>query len=229
MFIARTVMFVVLALSLTGCKTRGDVQLEAVQESLAQYEETIDRKALNELLEAYLDVNPWHLRAELYEKEEDERARFQLWRNLQTAVQVRLIRDQQWGALSHLSRNGATFRDLSAKALWKSYNGSDPELLELVGKEAVRTGDLMEAYQSFAAAGVADAEYASLARGLAQHYGCADLFNIWGEITKWHSAFPGESIELSESNLSHKELVKARLALRKGTPPEVPEQCPIAG
>jgi len=107
------------------------------------------------------------------------------------------------------------------------YPGNDPDLLKAIGHHSREVGNLESAYNAYARAALDSHRAAELVRGLTHHYGCGDLYRIWGELTDGRAYLDGEALTLSAPQLSHRELVKARIALRNGQIPDIPESCPL--
>lgn len=214
-----------LATVLSGCSDK-DAAIDEFSQSLTAYMTSPDEQGLQALIESYMDVGYIGTKG-LLEREEDAKERRHRWWKIQGKTQRVLIHSAQWGALSTMYRNGMRASDEAKELLALKYQGNDAELLEVLGWGAYRSGEIYQAYKAFEGAALSDNSRATLPRGFAFHYGCADLYQIWGELKDYRSGFDGDPIPLSEPTLSRRELVEARAQLRKGVAPEIPANCPI--
>lgn len=216
---------VALTVLLVGCWSK-DSTLDNYSKLLTAYIENSNKQTLNNLKAGYVDVG-YIGREGLFDGEERVRERRRRWWGLQAYTQRVVISDAQWEALSFLYKEGMEATYEAEELLFLKYKGNDPELLEAAGFGAYRKGELYQAYKAFEGAALSDASKATLPRGFAFHYGCADLYQVWGELRASQRTFEGLAIPLSEPKLSSRELVEARMQLRKGIAPEIHESCPI--
>lgn len=216
---------VLLVVALTGCSAE-EAAIDDFSQNLTTYMTTPDEQSLEALTEIYVEMG-YIGREGLLESEQDVRERRHRWWKLQAKAQRVLIHDEQWETLSTLYRNGISASDEAQALILSTYKGSDAELLEVMGWGAYHSGEIHQAYKAFEGAALAENSRAELLRGMAYHYGCADLYQIWGELTEYRRSFKGDAIPLSEPGISRRKLVEARMNLRKGRAPEIPEQCPI--
>lgn len=216
---------VALAALLGGCGGE-QAAIDNYSQHLAAYMENPNEQTLNNLKVAYVEIE--HIGWEgVFETRNDVLDRLRRWRNIKAKTQKTLIDDAQWETLTFLYRNGMKASDEAEDLLSLKYKGNDAELLEAAGFGAYRRGEIYQAYKAFEGAALADTSRAFLPRGFAFHYGCADLYQIWGELEDSRKMFQGNSIPLSEPSLNHRELIEARTLLRKGIAPEISESCPI--
>ena len=95
------------------------------------------------------------------------------------------------------------------------------------GNAELEQGNLNKAYNLFAEAGITDNDTATYAKGLAAHYGCSNLVEAWGGLTRWKKVFKGDELEPTKVTLTNSEIAKARINITKRILPTIDESCPI--
>ena len=223
--LGRLLSVTVLITLLGGCGSE-QAALDNYSQLLSAYMESPSKQTMNNLDAGYAEVGFIGYKG-VFETRDDVYERERRWRSLKIETQNALIENAQWETLSSLYRKGMRASYKAEDLLSLKYKGSDATLLTSAGWGAYRKGELYQAYKVFEAAALADSSNAYLPRSFAFHYGCADLYRIWGELATTRIDFEGDAIPLSKTKLSRRELIEARTQLRKGVAPEITESCPI--
>ncbi|KXS55306.1 MAG: hypothetical protein AWU57_292 [Marinobacter sp. T13-3] len=206
----------------------GDEGVDAFEGALEEYKAEPSKDTASELTSAmplYYELTD----NEFWGSREDQEKRLSHFQTLFSEAQLALAMNSHWEAMADLD-NPFVFGGLTneAKELLRArYTGNNPELLDIIGRQALESGELHEAYSVWAKAGLIDRDMAAQVRGLAVQYGCTDLDRIWGELSKERFGVGGDPLPPNDGQLSAHELTEARMALRKGTLPAIPDQCPI--
>jgi len=220
-------LLVILLFASGFMKTPADKKVDDFEVYLQGYQETGDSEELEKLLEVWVSDTSMYFDGSFYEEDEVTQARVMRWNSLTRNAELMLIREKQWAPLARVA-DAEGISPAAAKELAAVYEGDDPVLLKEVGSHFRKAGQFSAAYDAYARAAMIDHEYASQVRGLAYHYGCGDLYRIWGEFTARRTMIQGEEMPLSEPRLTNQELLTARTALRRGQPPAIPESCVLS-
>jgi len=212
----------------------GNEAVDAFEAALEEYKASPSKKAASELVSVMPLHHDLESNALLFGTQEDEEKRRTRFKELFFEAQLVTAQNSHWEALANLDQpfgfgpfSFGGLRNEAKEILRSQYTGNNPELLDIVGRQALQSGELHEAYSAWAKAGLADKDMAAKVRGLAFQYGCTDLDRIWGELTEHRLGIGGDPLPPNEGLLNHHQLTKARMALRKGELPTIPEQCPI--
>lgn len=223
---------VVAAFALVGCGTAADQYVNNFDRKLNTYQETGDADDFEDLIDHWkddsVDVDYISLaeHMNIFSSAEEVKARYRdrmkRWSKLREEATLMLIDEQRWDSLSAIIQ----IRPLPSKAaaaLTSAYTGDDTHLLQAIGSHYRAVGNLKASYLAYA-----KTERPELVLGLARHYGCGDLYHIWGELANYEAYVDGKPLPLSPQRMTNRELSKARAALRNGTIPMPDESCPLS-
>ena len=122
---------------------------------------------------------------------------------------------------------GKYYKDEDFKRKFKQLNHAKALYLVSAGEKELAEGNLNKAYNLFAKAGITYRNKAVYVKGLAVHYGCSNLAEVWGGLVTVNKHFEGSVLKPDKITLTNNEIAKARLELKKDILPTIDESCPI--
>ncbi|KXS55121.1 MAG: hypothetical protein AWU57_467 [Marinobacter sp. T13-3] len=208
-------------------ESEGEQKFTDADKHLIEYHRTGNAEQLAQLVDVVQDERRITLDPISFESEDDAKERKAAWQALRADAEKAMIEGGYWAPLTKLYAGYNRVKPAHPDLLAKHYTGDHPVLNIIVGRYAREQGDLHAAYTHFVTAAQHDDYYASYPRGLAKHYGCNALAQIWGELSTDYEIFPGAPLDGQPIALTAREILQARIALRKGELPTIPETCAL--
>lgn len=207
------------ALFISGCAS----QVSSFQNSIDQYASSPNASSLKELKD---EMHDSYMLTFYKTTQADQIVKINA---LTERAMVILAKNEEWGALSDTIKKSFSSRDINSVGLIliDRYSGSDPVLLEVMGWTALSLERHHDAYRYFESSAFSDKLKAALPRGLAYHYGCKELYDMWGTVIRSKGYFEGDPIPMSDKKLRDWELSDAQTNIQMGKPISIPQSCEI--
>lgn len=211
----------VMVLAVTGCNSES----AAFNKKLNAYLDGSPKVSSHDVVLAYSEYQSYAYRTNLFESSTSRDRRLTNMLNDTEQAEALLLSAHKWDVLGALYEAKVPMSAGAGEYLLSNYQGDNPQIIKNIGEVAYHKGELFESYRFFERAALSDSRFAKYPKGMAFHYGCSDLNAIWGELTTDHEHFNGEAFPASELKMPRKELMAARINLRKGIAPVVPDDC----